>query len=359
MQATFFDGETARPHPVRVDLGDGTLTITGEDGRVLAGWPAADVRLVATAGNGTVTLRCGTAEPARLVLAGSPGDRAALARFCPDLRRTDRGEWRTWRQVGIWAVGAIASVVLLIQVVIPALAAEIAAVIPPEAERRLGDAVADDLIQAFSGGADPPVCTGEAGQAALEDLSRRLVAGLTEPLHLRVRVVNTGEVNALALPGGQILILRGLIEEARSPDEVAGVLAHEIAHIARRHPTTLSIQYGAVSVLVGLLVGDVTGGTVIAGLGTVLIGASYSRDFEREADALGAELLTHAKISTGGLAAFFRRLRERQGELEEAIGFLNTHPVSADRLAALPPDPVGAGTAISEPAWQAIRTMCE
>ena len=159
-----------------------------------------------------------------------------------------------------------------IVVAIDRLPAWAAPLVPVEWEAWFGERVIDSLAQ--EGG----FCRGAAGQAALDDLARRLSAAADLEKPVRVRVINWRVVNAFAVPGGQIGVLRGLIEHAQSGDEVAGVLAHEIGHVAHRHPTVGMLRQLGVAATVQLLLGGSgTGVQDAAGFGQTLLTLSYSR----------------------------------------------------------------------------------
>ena len=89
-------------------------------------------------------------------------------------------------------------------------------------------------------------CNGPGGQAALDALVRKIDQG--KPA-VRVHVANIGMVNAVALPGGNIVLFRGLLQEAKSPDEIAGVLGHEIGHVRKRHVVRALMRQAGLSVL--------------------------------------------------------------------------------------------------------------
>ena len=97
--------------------------------------------------------------------------------------------------------------------------------------------------------------------------------------------------NALALPGGKIYLLNGLLQKAEGPDEIAGVIAHEMGHVAHRDQVRVMIQNGGTSFLIGLLFGDVTGSAAAIFAARSLVDASYSRQAESNADAFAIETM--------------------------------------------------------------------
>jgi predicted Zn-dependent protease len=148
-----------------------------------------------------------------------------------------------------------------------------------------------------------------------------------------VHVVDADIVNAFALPGGEIVVYTGLLRAADTPEQLAGVLAHEMAHVDRRHGMRRIAQSIGVIGAVQLLFGDVSG---ISAVAIEVLRAStinaYSRDQEREADSDGVATLARAKIDPNALADFFALLKKRESGLPGALSWLGTHPDLAQRI---------------------------
>jgi predicted Zn-dependent protease len=147
-----------------------------------------------------------------------------------------------------------------------------------------------------------------------------------------------------------------LIEKAHNPDELAGVLAHEMGHLELRHPTRGMIQQMGLSAVISLMFGGNAAGD-IAYLATTL---SYTRDMEREADTRAIALLQHAKIHTNGLASFFRALKDDKEGDSPWPDWLSTHPGLQERAeTAEKAAQTNDGTpALTDAEWRAVQTMC-
>ena len=156
------------------------------------------------------------------------------------------------------------------------------------------------------------------------------------------KVVDARDINAFALPGGPMYINRGMIEAARSEGEMAGVMAHEISHIALRHGTAQATkaqkyQYGAIA---GAILGSVIGGGLgqVIGQGSqVAIGTyflKFSREYETEADILGAQIMANAGYDPRDLANVFRTI-EQQGGGRGGPEFMSSHPNPTNRYARI------------------------
>lgn len=188
-------------------------------------------------------------------------------------------------------------------------------------------------------------------RGAVQQIVQRLLAEVPQRgFEFQVHVVSSALVNAFALPGGHIVVTTALLETAGSPEEVAGVLAHEMAHVTERHGVKRVVQDVSLWIVVSAVFGDVgTIGSLIFGQSATLASLGYSRDMERQADAEGVRLLQRAKVDLSGLRRFLERLQERSDSADSVLRFLSTHPLTAERLqrideqirAAGPIDPVG------------------
>ena len=155
-------------------------------------------------------------------------------------------------------------------------------------------------------------------------------------------VANYRELNAFALPGGPVWINRGVLQAARTEAQVAGVLAHEIAHVAQRHAAQ-QISKGIIANgllgLLGAVLGN-AGGARTAQTGAQVLAGGYlmkfSRDDEREADRVGAEIVRRAGWDPRGMLEFMEILREQAGRDPSSVEvFLSSHPSPAERVQQL------------------------
>jgi beta-barrel assembly-enhancing protease len=159
-----------------------------------------------------------------------------------------------------------------------------------------------------------------------------------------IKAVNDSTINAFALPGGPMYVNRGLLEVSRSEAELAGVLAHEMAHVALRHGTHQAskayLTKGGVSILGGLL-GKPTGSTsriinTIGGVGLNAVFMKFSRDDEYEADQTGAEIMARAGYNPEAMATMFELLRSHQGRSPGKLeAFFSSHPSPENREARI------------------------
>src|SRR5207253_1839567 len=143
-------------------------------------------------------------------------------------------------------------------------------------------------------------------------------------------------VTALAAPGGHILVLRGLLERTRTPEELAGVLAHEIQHVYHRHPTRLIVQHTSAGLLVGAVAGDVSALMAYSLEAARILGTlRYSRQYEAEADAAGLRMLATARVDPRGLSSFLGQLVPAEKGAPPTLAYFASHPATAERITTL------------------------
>ena len=349
----YSDGRSAARRNVEVRFTKEALVLVADDGPPVATWAFPDLRLAGEVYRGQPVRLTSASQPdARLTVA----DRAVLTPLfacAPHLRARGPLGARPWLGAALWGLG-IAALLALVVFGLPRLAEPVAALIPVAWEEALGEQFVAGFLE------DNRVCTGAAGAAALERLTGRLAATVDSPYGFAVRVAETDAVNAFAAPGGQIVVLSGLVKAAQSPDEVAGVLAHEMGHVVERHATESIVRALGLSLLLELLLGDASGVAGLAAeIGEALIGLSYSRGDEAEADSVAIALLTAAGIRADGLAAFLARLDEEGREAANGLAFLSTHPSSRERAEAVLAAAQGGGDAMRPAEWRALQAICE
>ncbi|MBN8830092.1 MAG: M48 family metallopeptidase [Sphingomonadales bacterium] len=307
-----YDGSSAVRHHPRVDWDADGFILRWETGASGPHRWGDLVPLGGTGGRSVYGLR--GVNGWRLTFAGPPP--APFAVHLPLPARY--GRWVD--QLGLWkALGLFAAVAALVIFVVLRAPAWIAPHVPMAWEEKLGDAMFGD----FGG----RLCETPASRAAIEKLRRQL--GNDVPIR-QIGIANIRMVNAVALPGGRILLFDGLIREAKSPDELAGVLAHEIGHVRNRDTMTALVRQLGLSVLLGGFNGNVGG--AINGL----LAMSYSREAERAADQYSIDAMRAADISPLPTAAFFDKLGKLAGgeKAERTMSWMASHPVSAERRAA-------------------------
>ena len=364
-RATFMDGQTATKHTVTVHYDPFTrhLVIKAGDGHTHAGWPVGDIRRYKDqAGAGlSLCLAATHGSTARLTLT----EDAVIAALSQHLPRLDHADMQTgtWRKIVVWTIGAAAAMGLMIFVIVPALAGALTPLIPPEKEAIIGRSVLRQLEYFFD---DRDTrgdwfCTDPKGQAALDKMLTHLAKGEEFPYTLNVHVVDHDMFNAFALPGGQMVIMRGLLDRADNAEQIAGVLAHELAHVAYRDPIEQALRAAGTAGLLSLMFGDATGATIVTIVGENLINANYSRAVERRADQYALARMRATNLSPEAFAGFFDLIIEEYGDGADTMGWFSTHPASTDRAANARAALEGGrtyGQVLGVDEWDSLRQIC-
>jgi beta-barrel assembly-enhancing protease len=210
----------------------------------------------------------------------------------------------------------------------------------PEQDVQLGREAAAEVRKQM------PMIDGGATEDLVREIGERLVSEIPEQFRepafrYSFDVVNLKEINAFALPGGPMFLHRGMIEAAKTDAEVAGVMAHELSHVVLRHGTAQAtkgqkFQIGAIAgQILGAIVGGTRGEIISAGsqigLGTWFL--KYGREYEREADLLGAQIMARAGYDPRQMANMFRTIQQQGGN--RGPEWLSSHPDPGNRYAAI------------------------
>ena len=305
-RATFFDGLTADQHDVEVGTEDGELTIlVGGERKTVS---ADELSVVDEDQRSLILSRKGWAGW-RLIL-DQPVDEA-VRNLLPKPNRY--GGWidRVGLGRATLVLAGVAGAVLFVGYSAPAW---LAPLVPASWEKNLGTALVGDF--------GDNACRDPAAQKALEKMALRIEPGTRAPIAMTL--IDVDIFNAAALPGGQIVIFDGALEETKNPDAMAGVLAHEVAHVRRRHVTQALIRELGIGALIRLFAGGVGANA------EQLVSLSYTRANEAEADADAIAALDKANIDPRPTAALFSRLDKEDGNLD-TIEWLNSHPRSKER----------------------------
>lgn len=348
------DGNSAMAYDVDVRLAPAGVEILRAGNPPLT-WPYGTLAIAEPLSEHAIdALLTSTATPGASLFVGEGTFARRLARRAPHLSvRAER-----WRHARPWLYGTAGLIGLALAIwaldLSPARA--IAGLLPEKARASLGQQV----IQSMTEGRR--VCHTQAGRAALDRMVERLSAAAGTDGTFKIVVSDWGLINAFAAPGEQIVLTRGIIEQAKSADEVAGVLAHEMGHGIERHPETGIVRAIGMSAALELMMGGSAG--TLGNAGLVLAQLSYTRAAEEEADVQALRILRNAGISPKGLSGFFRRVMkiEDESKLGKAISrieVLRTHPMTEGRIRSVEGTPPYPSTpSLTDAEWQDLKTIC-
>ena len=342
--------DTAR-HSLLVRDGDTETAVRAPDLTLDAGgWRGSAVHFTWRDGETTASVTFDDPEGIEALTRDLPLDLAEQVRA--HRAASMRGNRKSKLGLGLVLALVLAPVLALGTLIIypdPVLDMAVAA-LPTSIDDTLASHVEEQVVAA--GTVDDPTLVG-----AVETIGERLLAAAPDhPYDFRFYVVRDETLNAFAAPGGIVVVHTGLLAAAETPEEVAGVLAHEIAHVLERHSTRQIVyQVGLWSGIALLFGSPDTAAQLLVGLGSDLAKLSFGRDQERDADAVGLELLVRAQVEPRGMVTFFERLA---GQDPDIPTFLSTHPGSegrAERIAS-EIDALGDGNAVPFAIhWDAVR----
>lgn len=337
--AALYDGNSGVRHDVDVGVDGRALHIVRADGdeeRI-----AADALQLVDRSTGGLTLARPGVDGWRLRIP-PPLDPALDALF-----PKSQGYGRWIDRHGLWPAASAFALISAAVVAIGYFAPFwLAPLVPESVEQAYGEALVGDLGGNY--------CSTPAGTAALAKLVGKLD---TRPGELRVRVVDVPIVNAAALPARHIVLFRPILNSVDGPDELAGVLAHEIAHVRERHVTAALLRQFGVGIFTAMLGGNV-GGNIDG-----LVSLSFTRGAETEADAGAIARLQAANISPAATARFFGKLTKDEGAAGKLPGlvYVSSHPLSAEREKLFREAAVKGrqyAPALSAGEWTALKSIC-
>ncbi len=357
--AYLVDGETGTRREVEVLVGDDGLHLL-DGGSEFDHWAFRRTRLVEDVYAGQPARFRRGKESARLTVPDA-SVLQAMARHTKRIGNRDFTRSSSGLRAAKW-VGGLAAVLLGIYFGLPLAAEPVASLVPRSWEEGLGERI-QEMALGMLGAQKSGVCRGEEGQAAIEKLVKRLAATTDTDYRFRVTVVKHKLVNAFAAPAGYIVVFKGLIDESKTPETFAGVIAHEMGHVIERHGTEGVVKAIGVGLVVGLLFGDSSSFTgVAADIATQLVSSSYGRAAEREADAIGVAMLNRLGIRGTGLAQFFDYVAREEAKRGGGGGigrYFATHPASEERAKTIRAKATGSNPAMTAAEWAAIKRMCD
>ena len=352
MRARYADGRAAITRDAECVLGPDAITFTVHDAQHI--WPYGDLRR-ADDGAGAIMLRRAPDTGERLML---DQDAAIELRAAAPTLFTPRAFGVEGPVVVGGLIAAAWSMAAAFLVGVPLAAAPLADIVPPRYRDQLAD-ISWSQVEAFTDYCDDS----DEASRVLNDMAYRMMTAANVPAKDDIWIIVDAPIpNAFALPDNSIVVTDDLIALAEHPDELTGVIAHEIAHIERNHVLKNIIRSVGAGIFFDIVFGGAGTGQAVAIASVNLASLSYSRDDETDADRRGLDYLDAAAIDTGGLARLFDRRAETAGENAENSEFpslFSTHPATAERAAmARARSRQGLAPSMSEAEWRTVRSTC-
>ena len=342
--------------PVRVRFDTRGLAIERE-GAAAAIWPYAGIgtltpSLPSTSSRVVLT---STGEAGATLTVDSRGFLDSIVQAAPKLRAAPVGpSWlpMVWASLGVAAL--VGGLIWALVGLFPYKA--VARRIPEETRTTIGELALAEITK------EHKKCEATAGGAALSKLVDRLANASGTGIKFKVQVVDWKLVNAFTVMGNQIVLTKGLLQASFSPDEVAGVLGHEMGHAIEVHPEAGALRALGTMIGVQLLLGGWTPDMASLAASQLLL-LKYGRGAETEADEIALRLLKEAKISAAPFAGFFDKIAKEEekagvkgARLPDVFSSHPPPPERAKRAKAQPDYP--ATPALESGDWEALKKIC-
>lgn len=235
-------------------------------------------------------------------------------------------------------------------VTLPFASGFMARLVPSRVEKTVGAQMVQRVAE------ESYFCRDPQGLAALQELMDAMLAGQDLGHDFHVYVVDDNHLNAFAAPGGHIVLNRAVIDQAQHPHEVAGVLAHEMAHVMGGHPTRGLVEGLGYGIFRFLVPGNALVMTPKV-LEDLLI-SHHSRADELEADRLGMEILNAAGLDSHGLTEYLERLQAKGPMIPGAADYFSSHPSSDERKSAIARLSREGNPPLSSESWSRLKAIC-
>ncbi len=360
-ETKFYDGRSSKTHTVSVVLHGSTLQISDENRSTLASWSLNSIKVVdMPEGHLPATITSTTMPEARLQLAEDKGWKYIKSRLPRSaFKRSVPIHIGTLLGYGGMSVGAIIAIFYLF----PSVIGSLAYFVPLSWQKTLGQHAVTSIV------GDSKTCVAPDGVQALDKIASKLKTQMKRDIDYKIFVIdNSWMPNAFAAPGGYVIIYKKVIADAGSPEEVAGVLAHEMSHVDLRHATKSIIVDMGLSFFLTLMIGDSGSFSDIAKFFSQM---SYSRHDETEADMNAKQIMERVNIDPRGLQAFLMRIHDMEKTVDEFLKldeikgseyleYFSTHPNTDKRIKALVVDNNNTYPAVlNDREWQNLKTICK
>ncbi len=355
IRARFFDGKTSRAHEVEVKISVSGLYLKDGENKVNRQWPWKTLRLLQRA-TPPLPVRLTSSKLPDAVLEIAPEDWPKIKKRLPDTASISGvpGDWSGVFSSALLAVMAIVLAVMFL----PPLFEKSHVLVPQRVMANLGRT-------ALTGAAGKGACVSPYGRKPLDKLSYELTRAGGSQEDFKIYVGDNKKLmNAYALPGGYIVIGRGLLEFAEEQNELAGVLAHEIGHLAYRHAEKTLMQEMGTSMAIRAAFGDVEGLSQAAAVSGFLAKAHYSREQETQADDFSIRTLEALDIDPRGVATLLERLEaeEEFPKLDGMLEYFSSHPATQKRRDAAQKAMRANHTyrnLLTDAQWRDLKDICD
>ncbi len=334
----YYDGMRANSHAVVITLTSYKLVIEDRENGIKLSWEFSDITLIESPEFGSAFSLSNKTRPAeRLIIADLDLYKALIIQI--PLANKPLVRVNITKSRGCLLVALFISLMIVYAWVLPQFSSQIARVFPSSWAKYIGERHVETYEEKGL------VCKNTDGIESLNKIIKRIVPKEHRD-KINVQIVTEDTVNAYIVPGGHVVIFSALLDEAESPEEIAGILAHEVGHHLENHPVQALIERVGVAV-------------ILSGMEMNLLNFKYSRDKEVKADRIAISLLDEARVSKRGLIGFLKR---NSGSIfdNKIVNYLSTHPANEERISSLvvsntvnKPTPI-----LSKSEWIQLKQIC-
>lgn len=324
--AIYYDGQTSQPYQAQIEVFGNSLSIYYDEKKVV--WAISDIDYSSFSGKDKTMLQYGTFPHQYLEYYNDSSLTKVLDTYLPkpksglEIVAKEYNAIVKGALIGIAIFSAIAALIYFI--LLPSIASYVAGKIPVSTEIALGN----KFYKSFIGNSEIDA----EKTKLLNDFARKIDFETKYPL--KFTIVKEKQVNAFALPGGNVVVFSGILEKLKSSEELAALLSHEVTHIKERHSLKGLARSLAGSLLISLTFGDAGSlGSILANQGDNIYQLGFSRGMEKEADLEGLQMMYHNHIDPRGMVYLMERLREEEQKQEsKMLAYLNSHPITEERI---------------------------
>lgn len=358
-KATFYDGAQSRREEAELTLSSSRLQIELPD-RCVA-WDYEDAKMISDGFYGEPSRVEHPLFPAAALIVSDPEFGEALAQHTAKLGARAWWDQRLsgWAAIlrSVVAAGILASSFYYIGI---GFIAELGVRLAPRSmEERMGESTVKLIV------APAQTCPDSEATQLLARVEQRLFAAakaeFQSEYRFKVTYARLDMVNAFAAPGGRVVVGASLVRLAASPEEYAGVLAHEISHVIHRDSLRALARNLGGSAILGLLSLDPSSNAILMSQSLEILNLSYSRSAEDKADEEGLRLMRRAKLNQDGLALFLARLLETERGGVRLPAYFSTHPDSSQRISILnakKQSGAAVDAVMSQEEWKLAQNVC-
>lgn len=332
IQGTYFDGKSSKPHSVKVDLDYKFIVFKGiENPDISEHWALKEIKNLDFSASNELHLHFGEKPQKSLIIEGKDELQLFKKNYPELFHKNIYFKILKGNPLKVFFISLILLIIITsfyFFIVAPFVADRVASIIPQEQEIVLGDKMFESMEEYLD--------IDEDKSKILNNFYQNLHFHDTYPVELYYS--DTKEVNAFAIPGGKIVVFEGLIDKLDSWEELAGLIAHELAHVEKRHSLRNLSRNLSTYFIVAVITTDVSGITsVMIDNAFKLKDLSNSRSYEKEADNAGIDLMVQSDIDPNGILELLKILDQYKtlklkGTSKKILRILSTHPITEDRI---------------------------